>query len=342
MLAARLFAAKSALATAGACTVVWERFVSGSFDLGGPLDASVAVALGGAPAYFAAVAIFGAWAALSIPRASVVRIDVRLRAEEAARLQPAEARAAEIAAASNPHAADASVRAEVAMAAGLGDGAVASAAHEITLWHPRLWSATDAAEVLPRSHLAGAPARATNLALQVLAAPGANSRRRRVYLWPQPGWTSDSRAYLCALLYADFFPALPDGGAPSDAPLLRGIDGFGSFRPAQFADPAAETSAALDAAAAAEPGGRLRDGALPGTPYFIARNSVWANFTVRPLPSIEMLREAERRAAMGLPPALSPPDAALPAPLTAGVPEVIAAGDAARALLPVPAPAPAP
>lgn len=57
----------------------------------------------------------------------------------------------------------------------------------------------------------------------------------RWYLMPMPGWLSDDKDYLKVFLYWRYFRDTPP--PPSDDSLIQ-IEGFGSYRPMQFADAA--------------------------------------------------------------------------------------------------------
>jgi hypothetical protein len=78
----------------------------------------------------------------------------------------------------------------------------------------------------------------------------------RWYLLPMPGWASDDKAYLKILLYWRYFRNEP--APPPDESLIE-IEGFGAYRPMQFADP--------QHAAARTVGWPASDEALQGTPF---------------------------------------------------------------------------
>lgn len=56
----------------------------------------------------------------------------------------------------------------------------------------------------------------------------------RWYLLPVPGWSSDDKDYLKVFLYWRYFREEPE--MPPDETLIA-IEGFGPYRPMQFADP---------------------------------------------------------------------------------------------------------
>lgn len=107
-----------------------------------------------------------------------------------------------------------------------------------------------------------------------------------LFLFPvEPHWTSDDLAYLRTLCYGEFFRP-NERSPPPDAPLIA-IEGFGSYRPAQFADP---HHAAFQWF---EPGEKR---ALPSTPFRIEQGTVWADFRLPASRSVLEARRARERA----------------------------------------------
>lgn len=78
------------------------------------------------------------------------------------------------------------------------------------------------------------------------------------------GWESDDKPALRRLLYEKYFrddePGIPDDSA------LMAIEGFGAYRPAQFADPSHPAAQRL-------PHMRTADD-VKGTPFFVQNNQV--------------------------------------------------------------------
>lgn len=107
-----------------------------------------------------------------------------------------------------------------------------------------------------------------------------------LFLFPvEPHWKSDDLAYLRTLCYGEFFRP-NERSPPPDAPLIA-IEGFGPYRPAQFADPHHPAFQWF------EPDEKR---ALPNTPFRIEQGTVWADFRLPPSRSVLEARRARERA----------------------------------------------
>jgi hypothetical protein len=133
--------------------------------------------------------------------------------------------------------------------------------------------------------------------------PG-SARTRKQYLFPvEPGWDSEDHAYLRRLVYEEYFR--PDERPPTPDASLIAIEGFGAYRPAQFADP----NHPLFVEGQAGEGEEAKQ--LPGTPFTAAQGTVWADFVVPRRLTLEEKRAYERDSkALGTGPSdgLPPPE----------------------------------
>jgi hypothetical protein len=303
--AARLLAAKSAVALGGAA---WALNAAGAGA--GALPAAAAAAT--APLATPAPAILAALAAAHVSPAGALAGGFFLLAALAG------------------GAARALARGTLLRLEARADAAVAGGA-TLTARTPSLLGFRDAEVSFPRGAVLGAAPRATVQSFRVAAAaagaPGGARAARTFMLFPvEPGWRSEDIGELRALVYGAFFRAAEEPGgaarrvAISDAELARGIAGFGPFRPAAFADPLAPAARAL-AARGDSGGGGGGGGALP--PHvFAAHGAVWADFLIPAAPTEAEMRRAEAaRAGGGARAALPLP--ALP-PLPAGDDEGVA------------------
>jgi hypothetical protein len=244
------------------------------------------------PTYFLALGLFGHVASRLLINRTVVGIDAVMPASHARRVRTVKQRGEEVSGAPEPYEAELAARAEMAEALQPS----ASAGHQIVLYRPSLWRGAAAmrAQTVPRSDIACAPPNKTDLVFELSLPSG---RQVHQHLLPLPGWRSGNRPYLCALLYADYWRS--EAPPPADTGLLRGIEGFGPYRPAQFADlwhPTALAPLMREAAGSAD--GHVRPRAVEGTPFYVEHDTVWAHFTVPPRPSLAARREAERLAAV--------------------------------------------
>ena len=143
--------------------------------------------------------------------------------------------------------------------------------------------------------------------------PGRRGLASSHYLFPTPGWKSANLAYLKVMLYGDFFRP-EEAPPPPDSDALA-IEGFGPYRPAQFADthhPRFQwhlPSSGAEGSSLTDDGSRVP---VPGTPFSLQHGAVWAEFVMPPRPTLEQRRAWEReRTLYGGP---RTPPAALPAP----------------------------
>lgn len=118
-----------------------------------------------------------------------------------------------------------------------------TAAPTIIISTPALLGSGCVSHSYPASALRGA---LPNSLLQGFRVPARRGRYSERFLFPvEPHWKSDDLHALRTLLYADYFrpsERTPDADAARVArELARGIEGFGPFRPAAFADPLAGT-----------------------------------------------------------------------------------------------------
>lgn len=316
---ARIFALKKYAAVTGAAASVmdtlassaatWNDYYEHLMGMDNPAGAAVADGLA-LPAYFLLVAGFGHWASRGLLRRIVIGIDAIAPAADAQKLRPLEDRDAEIRAAPSPYTADIEARAEIAAAV----SAKGSAHHTLVLYHMRLWSSQLTKEVIPRSAATCAPPNKMDVLFQVDT--GGARPEDRILHPAAGGFSTDHPPYLASLVFGQYFR--PDEAPPPpDTTLLRGIEGFGPYRPAQFADPAhpaarqlaekvqAATAALADSNSSGDgpspsselvAGPVLPAGPLPGTPFHVAHDNVWASFAVPPRPTLAQRREAERLA----------------------------------------------
>ncbi|RYG42933.1 hypothetical protein EON68_01150 [archaeon] len=298
MAAYRLLAAKAVLASTAAATSLYEqcaRFESVS-DLAATLmgdvvpgapDVSLHYTLG-----FAVVAVIARACAKTLGSRIVTRVDVRCSAQDAAVLrtnaggvEDEERDVAEAAASGKPYDSAFAARARRMSAIAAAVTPAATAAHTICIHHPTLWGSTTVHEV-PRADIACSP---PNTLTQCFRVRSQRGRMVENYIFPVAGWRSDCLPYLRALMFTDFFVA-EERPPPADVELIA-IEGFGPYRPAQFADP--------HHARYGELSHRGADAvAVEGTPFIAAHGTVWAHFDLPPPLSLEQRRAIERDAAL--------------------------------------------
>jgi hypothetical protein len=128
----------------------------------------------------------------------------------------------------------------------------------------------------------------------------AGGRPKTLFLFPvEPAWSSADLPYLRTLVYGDYFR--PTETAPPPDTTLLAIEGFGPYRPAQFADPNSPVFPAPytllgDGGGGGDGGASSRPKALAGTPFTVARGTVWANFRLPPKLTLADRRAIERDA----------------------------------------------
>jgi hypothetical protein len=110
---------------------------------------------------------------------------------------------------------------------------------------------------------------------------------RTYLLLPVDGWRSADYAYLKAFVYERYFR--DEAPPPRDQDVIA-IDGFGPYRPAQFADPAHPASARVGWPAPPE--------AVAGTGLFLRDGWVYARFGEAPRPTLDDRRQRELAAAL--------------------------------------------
>lgn len=224
--------------------------------------------------------------------------------------------------------------------------------HDTVVIHrPRLWSSQDVVLRVRRGAIACARGSTTFQGFQ-LSPDASHGGAVPQYLFPVHGaCRSDDLPYLKTMLFGDFFR--DEAPPPPDSELIA-IEGFGPYRPAQFADahhPRFPVHLPLTP--------QVRE--LPGLPFFTQHGTVWANFSSPPRATLAERRAMERDAKLYGKPAtplarlpataapvslmldgshfthrLTPPDAAgepaAPAPVEAIEPPAAAApGDESRA-----------
>jgi hypothetical protein len=208
----------AAIAEVDAEAVV-ERLVAGGWYAGG--DARLAGIL----------AVLAGLAAVT-SRAAQRRIVWRLEAEVPVGLTPPptfkQAMDDAVAREEDPWVTAATLRNEVAG----GVTAEATRGHTILITRPTAWGGVGRAERVPRSHIVCA---APSTAMQSFRVFRGSGRWEENYLLPAPGWRTEHGAYLKTLLRGDYFR--PDDAPPTPDIDLIAIEGFGPYRPAQFADP---------------------------------------------------------------------------------------------------------
>ena len=200
-------------------------------------------------------------------------------------------------AASAPNAAAAAANAGVPPRAGFSTGAApgpplqpAELVHcgddTVVITRPRLWGGGTRSVRVRRRDISCAPANTTFQCFQLAPNP-LRPRTIPQYLFPVRGSVkSDDLAYLKTLMFGDFFR--PEPPLPAASSLIA-IEGFGPYRPAQFADarhPLFPTSLPVSAARAP----------VAGTPFFTQHGDVWGTFTSPPVASMAARRAAERDA----------------------------------------------
>lgn len=196
-----------------------ERLVAGGWY--NPADARLAAIL-------AVLAALGA----GMSRAAQRRIVWRLEAEVPVGLAPPptlkQAMDDAVAREEDPWVTAATLRNDVAG----GVTAEATRSHTLLITRPTAWGGMGRVERVPRSHVACA---APSTAMQSFRLSRGSGRWEENYLLPTPGWRTEHGAYLKTLLRGDYFR--PDDAPPTPDIDLIAIDGFGPYRPAQFADP---------------------------------------------------------------------------------------------------------
>lgn len=161
------------------------------------------------------------------------------------------------------------------------------AGHTVHIHSPRLWRRSlHNVLTVPRASIEGAAANSVITNFRFLHP--SSGRQHTRWLFPVKGWKSGDLPYLKTLLYARFFRP-EERPPPPDAALIR-IEGFGQYRPAQFADPAHPKFVWLPPE---EEGKRLE-----GTPFTVREGTVWADFKIpRPL-TLEEKRTKARNIAL--------------------------------------------
>lgn len=304
----RLAAVQSAAAAAAAVSTGWA-YVAGRLAAAVPADAHAAAldaaasagAVGGGdprlPAAFAALALVSGAAARAVARRTVTKL-VLQRAPAAEATAPAPTPAAGAGFARPPPSPQPAGQAQ-------------NPDDAITIHRPRLWRSGDVTETVPRSALSCGRGESTFQGFLLTRAGEGRAHPLPQYLFPLHGegaTRSDDLPYLKTLLFGDYFR--PEPPPPGDDELLAAaaLEGFGPYRPAQFADTHhPRFPAGLPNTDAAAP--------VPGTPFWTQHGTVWASFTVPPRPSLQARRDAERGAALyGARRALPLP--AVPAPVS--------------------------
>jgi hypothetical protein len=118
---------------------------------------------------------------------------------------------------------------------------------------------------------------------------------RTFALFPKKGWRSDDKAYLRTMIYGAYFRE-DEQSPPADTELIA-IEGFGAYRPAQFADTMHPRFQRFLGSGQGGGGGGS-DPSVPvpvrGTPFFIQEGTAWADFQVPPRPTLAQRRAAVR------------------------------------------------
>ncbi|KAA0151847.1 hypothetical protein FNF29_04253 [Cafeteria roenbergensis] len=107
----------------------------------------------------------------------------------------------------------------------------------------------------------------------------------RWYLLPMPGWLSEDKDYLKVFLYWRYFRDTPP--PPSDESLIQ-IEGFGSYRPMQFADAAHPVAQRIGWPATSED--------LAQSPFHEVHGDVYADFQLGTKLTLAEQREAAAKA----------------------------------------------
>jgi len=190
---------------------------------------------------------------------------------------------------------------------------VPESAERLTAFTPTLFSSENSRFSFSRSDVLGAPPKSTFQSFRVSVNGGASTRT--FALFPvEPLWRSEDIDALRTLIYAQYFRKEEEGASSAlrvaiSAPeLSKGIEGFGPFRPAIFADPHAEAARAARLLPPSPEGSShtgatvaLKDDSRLPAPLFSAHGTVWANFDVPPPATVKDLRRADRRRGEGLP-----------------------------------------
>ena len=184
---------------------------------------------------------------------------------------------------------------------------------------PRLLGAGVSVERVPAASVQGASANST---VQGFRVDGGGGRLRAYYLFPvEPHWRSSDPPALRRLLFAQYFREEEAAAAAaavgsfgvSGPELMGGIEGFGPFRPALFADPRAAALPALEGAGegsssssgsgSGSAGSGVSVPALASLPVGVRRGggTVWADFVLPPPRSLEARRAREYNKKAGKP-----------------------------------------
>lgn len=158
---------------------------------------------------------------------------------------------------------------------------------------PLLWSSKGRKWVtVPRKRITCAPATTTMTSFRLETETG---RPMQNYLFPVPGWKSEDLPYLRTLIYGEYFRPEEDKREQErkEEQQHMEIEGFGPYRPAQFADPASPLFI-TPGQAAEEAAQRL---ATVPSPFTVRDGTVWADFVLPAKPTVPQLRAREKRAA---------------------------------------------
>lgn len=168
----------------------------------------------------------------------------------------------------------------------------------IEITRPNILPFTKSVTIHPRSNVYCADATKTMISFRLRLPSG---REINQYLFPISGqWKTDDYDFLRILVYGDYFR--DEQSPPVDVDLIA-IEGFGHYRPAQFADPMSDARLTLppppgakdnkEAHMLAVSGKPLPPSPIEDTPFLHAEGSVWATFNVPERPSMEEKRKIE-------------------------------------------------
>ena len=154
----------------------------------------------------------------------------------------------------------------------------------IIIHRPKLWSSSDRVLRVRRRDISCARANSTFQGFQ-LSISDKHGGAIPQYLFPVHGKSrSDDLPYLKTMLFGDFFRDEPP--PPPDSELIA-IEGFGPYRPAQFAD-AHHPKFPLHIPVTPQAQ------EVPGLPFFTQHGTVWAQFSSPPKPTLIERRAMER------------------------------------------------
>ena len=305
LFAARLLSLKAVAAASASAAIIMSSFAKASLVAAtGSSFASVLFVLGPfegrAVVGLAALATAAHLLSMRIVSRTVTRIELGINADSRCPLSRVDATGEESTQSAASHALSRGVGDDTSRSGGVPRERVLHArpalqVHDpsalLFIHRPRLWrlpgGASEEVVTTTRGAVACAPS-TTTFQCFLLSVSKSHGRQVPQYLFPVRGTVrSDDLVYLKTLIYGDYFR--DEVRPPPDSTLIA-IEGFGAFRPAQFADIHHPR----------HPGGSLPFTSapiqVPGTPYTVAHGTVWAHWRLPARRGTAERRAAERDA----------------------------------------------